>query len=675
MTIDLPSSITEVFPDSKIAHYDITGVVGKGGQGIVLKLENGDGKVYTGKVIKGDWDKPQYDEALRQLRRGVELTQYLDHPRIQTVEEVIQFKDKERFVVVKEYAPGISLREMIKEKGHIPPEELVPIIDGLLEATEYLHDESQHPNVGVVCHRDIKPENVIIDEDGYVRLIDLDASKPSDEMLTSVTAPMGTKDYCSPEGLLGESSPQSDLFMVGFTGTEASIGYLPKELKDSRAGWNPEYSPPNFLPEELGAVLKRLVRYRPDDRFQSATDARKALGTFSLEKIVEEETLEIIVEEDEEKEKQRQRDIIGYRKRVREGENKIAKINWGIASVIFPMVAGTYIVANNLGIELSAGTDVLLGVGSMFSFMYASISGMFHFGEESEYNMAKNELYVLEEENFALRELKRKLVDEKSDRAITKWLGGGLSSFVTLCSGLLTYGLLTESNSVNQTSEFLNFLGDYANESLIGYSVAGLFGLCGLLSTGMVYYGITESNERIPKLEDKIQKFEETNTKIPELQQEYEPTEYLMQSWDFAEAYRGHPFVQISNKHEGLEAEVRVIDLWMKSRDKVYHVAHKRFENEPEITSALLEIHEKRIEVLDREKIQVINYEPSAESGIDFSDETYQDFRKKLRRVAPELDQFLHSQVVREEFDSLKMEDLVRKHSKTDIRTTIGETE
>ena len=48
----LPTQITAMFQDQTINHYNITGVIGEGGQGLVLQLENGDGKTYTGKVIQ-----------------------------------------------------------------------------------------------------------------------------------------------------------------------------------------------------------------------------------------------------------------------------------------------------------------------------------------------------------------------------------------------------------------------------------------------------------------------------------------------------------------------------------------------------------------------------------------------------------------------------------------------
>lgn len=49
---DLPEIVTKYFPDHKVNHYDITGTIGEGAQGVVLRLENGDGKIYTGKFVQ-----------------------------------------------------------------------------------------------------------------------------------------------------------------------------------------------------------------------------------------------------------------------------------------------------------------------------------------------------------------------------------------------------------------------------------------------------------------------------------------------------------------------------------------------------------------------------------------------------------------------------------------------
>lgn len=59
---------------------------------------------------------------------------------------------------------------------------------------EYLHDRD-------IIHRDIKPENVIIDEEGYPKLIDFGTAKVINGRTYSR---IGTPYYMAPEVILGE---------------------------------------------------------------------------------------------------------------------------------------------------------------------------------------------------------------------------------------------------------------------------------------------------------------------------------------------------------------------------------------------------------------------------------------------------------------------------------------
>ena len=281
---DIPEAVREEFPDLCIKDYTITGVIGEGGQGVVLQLEK-DGVVYTGKVVHRTWSLTPWIEDLKGLRRGVELSEALNHPSIQKVNEVIDEKEKRRFTVVKEYAPGRSLREILDVEHNVPPERLVEILDKTLDALAYLHDASQHPSVKAVFHRDIKPEHIIVRDDGHITLIDLDSAKPSGGRTTQYTA-AGTRIYSAPESLLGTNDARSDLYSLGFVAAEALLGEVPEELSDSRLLSRRAYNLPHSIPEKLRTVVDRMVLAEPEQRFQNALDVRSALGKC-LEKELE----------------------------------------------------------------------------------------------------------------------------------------------------------------------------------------------------------------------------------------------------------------------------------------------------------------------------------------------------------------------------------------------------
>ena len=278
MATELPQIILDNFPDLMIDHYKITGIVGEGGQGVVLALENGDEKKYNGKVI----ERPRLklalsDPELEGILRGVDISKELNHPGIQKVREVVELDSQNMMVVVKEHAEGKSLAEIVEEKRHLTPEELMPILNGVLDAVGYLHDESKHPRAGVVCHRDIKPSNIIVGEDGHVTIIDMDTSKRKGGITTRYTR-VGTEDFASPEAMLGHTSVKSDLYSVSTTAIYALLGSVPESLRDSRAHWNAAYQLPEFLPSSLRDVLEQMVLNDPSDRLESALEFKEKLG-------------------------------------------------------------------------------------------------------------------------------------------------------------------------------------------------------------------------------------------------------------------------------------------------------------------------------------------------------------------------------------------------------------
>ena len=398
----LPTQITAMFQDQTINHYNITGVIGEGGQGLVLQLENGDGKTYTGKVIQRRLSLTPYIEELKDLKRGIDISQHLDHPSIQTVKEIIDIPDQSMFVVVKEYAKGRSLKEIIEEDGTISPEELAPIIGKTVEALEYLHDESQHPKGKTGCHRDIKPEHIIVDDEGNVTLIDLDTSKSTSNQTTRYTA-AGTKSYQSPEALLGSTSPDGDYYALGFTATEALLGEIPNELSDSRFRGSNPYKMPEWIPEEFRNVIEKMVHPEQKQRYHTAIDIRNDFD-FNLEEIVDEEIKEIAVVEG--------KDYASLRNDLKKKESKLKALNFPISMLnllqIFSLVS--FPIVYSVEHSLLKASLVTGGIVGGLSIIDKAIFGEF----KIQYKQVKRDLHLLDTEEQYGTEV-RKLEEQRLD--------------------------------------------------------------------------------------------------------------------------------------------------------------------------------------------------------------------------------------------------------------------
>jgi len=84
---------------------------------------------------------------------------------------------------------------------------------------EYLH--SKH-----IVYRDLKPENLMLDKDGYLKLIDFGTAKVLGDDRTSTL--MGSLHYIAPEVLDGRGhSFEADLYSLGVCFYELVTGCLP----------------------------------------------------------------------------------------------------------------------------------------------------------------------------------------------------------------------------------------------------------------------------------------------------------------------------------------------------------------------------------------------------------------------------------------------------------------
>jgi beta-lactam-binding protein with PASTA domain/predicted Ser/Thr protein kinase len=144
----------------------------------------------------------------------------LSHPNIVGVYD--QGADGQYLYLVMEYVPGRTLRELLRERGWLPWQEALSVIDPVLAGLAAAH------RAGIV-HRDVKPENVLITADGRVKVVDFGLARASAAVgNTRAGMIIGSVSYIAPEQVTGApTSARTDVYAAGIVLFEMLTGRVP----------------------------------------------------------------------------------------------------------------------------------------------------------------------------------------------------------------------------------------------------------------------------------------------------------------------------------------------------------------------------------------------------------------------------------------------------------------
>jgi serine/threonine protein kinase len=263
--------------------YEIVEFLGKGGMGSVYKARQVSMdrfvaiKILNEKLVK---DREFIERFLHEAKAAGRL----NHPNIIQVIDVGLSNGTYFFSM--EYVDGPSVSRILKENGKIPAEDSLDIVVATAEALAFAHRNA-------MIHRDVKPDNIMINSDGHVKLADLGlARNPDEEMVDVVNGKKivwGTPSYMSPEQAMGmKLDGRSDLYSLGATWFHMLAGRPPFEGKSGPETMQQHISAPlpsllevnRDVPAEVIAMLEKLLRKRPEDRFQAGDDLAQAIADF-----------------------------------------------------------------------------------------------------------------------------------------------------------------------------------------------------------------------------------------------------------------------------------------------------------------------------------------------------------------------------------------------------------
>lgn len=216
------------------------------------------------KLLGAKADDAFRERFTQEARRAASVT----HPNVVTVFD--EGREGDDAYMVMEYVRGRTLRDLIAERGPLPPHETSRIVAQIAAALDAAHAAG-------VLHLDVKPANVIVTETGIAKLADFGVATAAHGEAEREL--VGTARYVAPERIEGQApTPRSDVYGLGLVAYELLAGRpafqgvetddllrlrlegAAPSLRSARIGIAPE----------LDRVVAKALERDPRDRFATA---------------------------------------------------------------------------------------------------------------------------------------------------------------------------------------------------------------------------------------------------------------------------------------------------------------------------------------------------------------------------------------------------------------------
>ena len=269
-----------------VGNYKILEILGVGGMGWVYTAEDQQsGRIVALKVLS-EHHQHVVDMQAR-MKLEVRAGLMLDHGNIVHAYKAEHTDDVD--YLVTEFVEGISLQELVERNGKLSLPQACDVICQAAAGLQHAHDRG-------LVHRDIKPANLLMDHTGNLKILDFGLALIQDDedefSLAMIFGHdcLGTDDFIPPEQARASYlvDHRADVYSLGCTLYFLLSGSVPFPLKTTaeklRAHLKQQARPIGELvpdlPSEVVAAIEKMMAKNPEDRFQSAEEARAALLPF-----------------------------------------------------------------------------------------------------------------------------------------------------------------------------------------------------------------------------------------------------------------------------------------------------------------------------------------------------------------------------------------------------------
>ncbi|XP_074759944.1 cGMP-dependent protein kinase 2 isoform X2 [Athene noctua] len=259
--IELKEKVAQ-FPPSPFQNLEVVTTLGVGGFGRVelVKVKN-ENMAFAMKCIKKKHVVDTKQEA--HIYSEKKILEQICSPFI--VKLYRTFKDSKYVYMLLEACLGGELWSLLRDRGSFDEATTKFCVGCVTEAFDYLH------HIGII-YRDLKPENLILDAEGYIKLVDFGFAKKIGSGQKTWTF-CGTPEYVAPEVILSKGHDFSvDFWSLGILVYELLAGSPPFSGVDQMMTYNlilkgiEKLDFPKIIRRRPEDLIRRLCRQNPTER-------------------------------------------------------------------------------------------------------------------------------------------------------------------------------------------------------------------------------------------------------------------------------------------------------------------------------------------------------------------------------------------------------------------------
>lgn len=214
----------------------------------------------TGILCVLKWGRNRQTEF---LRNEMEIMKKMADRKLSGIPKAYRiFEENGKVYLVREYIEGMSLAQMVLQKGGISEAEICRISRKICQTAE----QFQNPDEPMI-HRDIKPENIVVTPGGEVVFIDFGTMRSYKKDGSRDTFVVGTRGTAAPEQYgYTQTDQRTDVYAIGQTMLYmVSESYEKNQLSECAVS------------RRMKKIIEKACSFEPDKRYGDAAQLRRAV--------------------------------------------------------------------------------------------------------------------------------------------------------------------------------------------------------------------------------------------------------------------------------------------------------------------------------------------------------------------------------------------------------------